>query len=366
MNATAPSASKPDPMVGQIVAGKYRLDAKLGAGAMGTVYRATDARGALCAVKILQDEIADDETRERFRREAEALFELKHPNILEVRDYGVWAPPGVDAQRSTPYLVMELLQGRTLEEMVVEHTPDPQTGLELGKQVLRGLAHAHKAGVLHRDLKTENVFVTWDGQHWVAKLLDFGLVKFTDDKKWGPAKKLTMQGAVFGSPAYMSPEQATGTPVDARSDVYSFGIMLFEMLTGSWPFEVESQHEMLKAHLLEPVPPLSTKREGLTVLPALEQIVQRALAKKPSDRFANAPEMLAALEALPTPAAWISGLTHVPPQPIAPPPAMHAPAMDHAHEADASPTKSLAILGIAAGVGVLVLLVLVAAFFALR
>ncbi|UJR84256.1 serine/threonine-protein kinase [Sandaracinus amylolyticus] len=355
MNATAPSASKPDPMVGQIVAGKYRLDAKLGAGAMGTVYRATDARGALCAVKILQNEIADDETRERFRREAEALFELKHPNILEVRDYGV------DTARNTPYLVMELLQGRTLEEMVVEHTPDPQTGLELGKQVLRGLAHAHKAGVLHRDLKTENVFVTWDGRNWVAKLLDFGLVKFTDDKKWGPAKKLTMQGAVFGSPAYMSPEQATGTPVDARSDVYSFGVMLFEMLTGSWPFEVESQHEMLKAHLLEPVPPLSTKREGLTVLPALEQIVQRALAKKPSDRFANAPEMLAALEALPTPAAWISGLTHVPPQPIAPP-----PSMQHAPEADASPGKSLAMLGIAAGVGVLVLLVLAAAFFAMR
>lgn len=372
MSVTATQAAGPELRIGQIIAGKYRLDAKLGAGAMGTVYRATDVHGQPCAVKVLQSSIADDETRERFRREAEALFELKHPHILEVRDYGV------DAQLDAPYLVMELLQGRTLEEMVVEHTPDPQTGLELAKQVLRGLAHAHAAGVLHRDLKTENVFVTWDGHGWVAKLLDFGLVKFTDDAKWGPAKKLTMQGAVFGSPAYMSPEQGTGSPMDARSDVYSAGVMLFELLTGSWPFEVESQMEMLKAHLLTPPPPLASKREGLAVAPQLEQIVQKALAKRPEQRYAHAGEMLAALEALPSPAAWISGLTHVPPQPIAPPPAAgpqaaaaapYSPAGAQSPAALAAPATSRAPLVLAAalvGGGLLLLAILGVAFFVLR
>lgn len=281
---------------------------------MGTVYRATDARGTPCAVKVLQDEAVSDEAlRERFRREAEALFELKHPNILEIRDYGV------DPKWELPFLVMELLEGRTLEDMVLEHTPDPQTGFELGKQVLAGLAHAHKSGVLHRDLKTENVFVTWNGRGWIAKLLDFGLVKFTDDAKWGPAKKLTMQGAVFGSPAYMSPEQGTGTAMDTRSDVYSAGVVLYELLTGSWPFEVEDQLQMLRAHLMDPPPPLAVKREGLVVRPELEAALMKALAKKPNDRFGDAQELLAALEAIPSPAAWIAGMTHVPAQPLPPP-----------------------------------------------
>jgi serine/threonine-protein kinase len=318
---SAPAPHEPaDPLIGCVVGQKYRIVSKLGAGAMGAVYRATDPEGAACAVKVLQKEaVADDSLRERFRREAEALFELKHPNILEVRDYGV------DAKLELPYLVMELLQGRTLEDMIVEHTPDPQTGFELAKQVLRGLAHAHKSGVLHRDLKTENVYVTWDGQRWVAKLLDFGLVKFTDDAKWGPAKKLTMQGAVFGSPAYMSPEQGTGTPMDARSDVYSAGVMLYEMLTGSWPFEAESQMQMLKAHLLEAPPPMASKREGLSVRPDLEAIVTKSLAKRPAERFADAGEMLAALDAVAAPAAWIAGLTQVPAQPLPPPSSSIAP-----------------------------------------
>lgn len=357
MSATAPQEA-PDRLIGCVVGQKYRIDAKLGAGAMGTVYRATDAQGTPCAVKVLQNAaVGDDSLRERFRREAEALFELKHPNILEVRDYGV------DSQLGVPFLVMELLQGRTLEDMVVEHTPDPQTGFELGKQVIRGLAHAHAGGVLHRDLKTENVFVTWDGQRWIAKLLDFGLVKFTDDAKWGPAKKLTMQGAVFGSPAYMSPEQGTGTPMDARSDVYSAGVMLFELLTGEWPFEAESQMEMLKAHLLEAPPALATKREGLAVRPELDAIVKKALAKKPAERFADAREMLAALEAVPEPAAWIAGLTHVPPQPLPPPSAV---ARSDGSAGSRGPSAALLIaLGLGAGFFV-VLALLAAAFLALR
>jgi serine/threonine-protein kinase len=317
---TAPAAqTAPDPLVGSVIGRKYRIEQRLGGGAMGVVYRATAEGGAACAIKVMNADSAKDQNlRERFQREAVALMELKHPNLLEVRDYGF------DPQLGLPFLVMELLEGRPLDEMVVEHTPDPATGLDLAKQVLRGLAHAHAQRVLHRDLKTENVYCTWDGTQWVAKLLDFGLVKFDDEKKWGTEKKLTMQGQVFGSPAYMSPEQGTGGQTDARSDVYSAGVMLFELITGSWPFEAESQMGLLKAHLLEPVPPLSSKREGLAVRPELEAVVKKAMAKKPSERFATAGEMLAALEAVPMPAAWIQGMTHVPPQPIAPAPMAHA------------------------------------------
>jgi serine/threonine-protein kinase len=307
-----------DALVGRTLAGKYVLVEKLGAGAMGAVYKALEAgapAGAFCAVKVMEaSAVGDPALRERFEREAKALFALRHPHVLEVRDYGVDA--------GLPYLVMELLQGRSLEEMVVEHTPDPQTGVELAKDVLRGLAFAHGKGVLHRDLKSENIWVSWDGQKWRAKLLDFGLVKFEDDQKWGAGKKLTMQGSVFGSPAYMSPEQATGQPLDARADVYSAGIVLYELLTGSWPFEAESQMDMMRMHLLEAPPALTSKREHLTVRPELEEVVKKALAKKKDQRFPSAVEMLAALEAVPTPGAWLAGAA----QPAAPaPPPIAAP-----------------------------------------
>jgi serine/threonine-protein kinase len=240
--------------------------------------------------------VADPALHTRFEREAKALFSLRHPNVLEVRDYGV--------ETGLPYLVMELLDGRTLENMIVEHTPDPQTGVELARQVLRGLAYAHSQGVLHRDIKSENVFVTWNGSAYRCILLDFGLVKL-DDSKFGPAQKLTMAGSVMGSPAYMSPEQGTGDVVDARSDVYAMGVVLYELVTGEWPFAAESQVEMFRMHLLESPPPMASKREGLVVRPELEAIVQKALAKKKDQRWADAGQMLAALEAVPSPAAWI-------------------------------------------------------------
>jgi serine/threonine protein kinase len=287
-----------DALVGRTIGGKYTLVDKLGAGAMGAVYKALDPSGGYCAVKVMEaSAVAVPELRERFEREAKALFALRNPHVIEVRDYGVHA--------GQPFLVMELLQGRTLEELVVDHTPSPAEGIELAKDVLRGLAFAHQRGVLHRDIKSENVWVSWDGQRWRAKLLDFGLVKFEDDKKWGAANKLTMQGSVFGSPAYMSPEQATGQPLDARSDVYSAGIVLYELITGVWPYEAESPVEMMRMHLIDPVPPLASKRAGLAVRPELEAVVSTALAKKTAARFPSAVEMLAALEAVPPPGAWL-------------------------------------------------------------
>jgi len=283
--------------VGRTVGGKYQLIGKLGEGAMGAVYRAIDASGQPCAVKMMHAQaVADPALRTRFEREAKALFSLRHPNVLEVRDYGV--------ELGLPFIVMELLHGRTLEEMIVEHTPDPQTGVELAKQVLRGLAYAHQQGILHRDIKSENVFVTWDGTAYRCILLDFGLVKL-DDSKFGPAQKLTMAGSIMGSPAYMSPEQGTGDVVDARSDVYSMGVVLYELVCGEWPFAAESQIEMFRMHLVTAPPPLESKREHLVVRPELEAIAKRALAKKKGERFENAGQMLEALEAIPSPAAWL-------------------------------------------------------------
>lgn len=289
-------------LVGRVIAGKYRLLEVLGGGAMGTVYRADMADGQVRAVKVMKPETAHDPAlRERFEREAISLMKLHEPtphdNIIRVFDFGVAPELGL------PFLVMELLQGRPLDQMIDETLPDPETGLDVARGAIAGLAHAHARGVLHRDIKTENIFVTWDGTRWVAKLLDFGLVKL-DDRYGDTSKKpLTMMGSVFGSPAYMSPEQATGNPLDARSDVYSMGIVLYEVLTGHWPFEAESEIEMFRMHVMEKAPTLVSKREGLVVRPELEAIVQSTLAKEPKDRPPTAVELLRALDGLTRPAS---------------------------------------------------------------
>lgn len=259
------------------------------------------------AVKVLNEDCTGHaDLRERFEREARALFALEHPNILDVQDYGVL--DGVQ-----PYLVMELLNGQTLESLVESSPLDPELAFELARQLLSGLAFAHAHGVLHRDLKAENIFVLQQPDGTLrAKLLDFGLVKFVDDDRWGEGRKLTVAGSVMGSPAYMSPEQGTGGPMDARSDVYSAGVVLYELFTGSWPFVAESRVEMLKAHLMHPVPALAAGRDGLVVRPELDALIAKAMAKEPPDRFANAAEMLAALESIPRPVAWLQAAPAMP------------------------------------------------------
>ncbi len=290
-----------DPLIGRELEGRYRLLAPLGEGAMGRVYRAERIDGSgLVAVKVLNENCSENQDlRERFEREARALFGLDHPHILDVQDYGV-----IDGQQ--PFLVMELLSGESLEDMVESETLNPTVALELGRQLLSGLAFAHSQGVLHRDLKTENIFVVKlpDGRLH-AKLLDFGLVKFVDDDRWGEGRKLTVAGSVMGSPAYMSPEQGTGGPMNARSDVYSAGVVLYELLTGTWPFIADSRMEMLKLHLLTPVPRLSDGRPELRARPDLDALVEKAMAKDADERFADATQMLAALDAIPAPAAWL-------------------------------------------------------------
>jgi len=259
---------------------------------MGAVYLADQQQGPPVAIKVMSHaRSAKAGLRERFEREARALFGLQHPNILRVFDFGV--------VESMPYLVMELLQGETLDVMLERGLPGVPVALDIVAEVLSGLAFAHDHGVVHRDLKTENLFVMRSAHGGFSlKVLDFGLVKFTDDGRWGQGVQLTAMGDVFGTPAYMSPEQSLGDPVDVRTDVYSMGVVLFELLTGSWPFMCEDRIEMAQAHMRTAPPSLASVRPELEAHPQLNAIVQKALSKKREDRFQSAGEMLAAVERL--------------------------------------------------------------------
>lgn len=282
-------------LVGKVIDERYHIISLIGEGGMGAVYKAERPDGPPVAIKVLHEELGDqEELRERFMREARALFGLEHPNILHVEDFGI-----VDGK---PYIAMELLEGQSLDEMVEEDPLPPGLAFDLGGQILEGLAYAHGQGALHRDLKTENVFVTrGPNGEWTAKLLDFGLVKFTDDERWGEVSKLTVTGAVFGTPAYMAPEQCAGAAVDSRADVYSTGVILFEIFTGLWPFMEETRMAMFQAHLTKPVPHLAEVVEGWVPPPQLDAVIQKAMGKMSKERFQDAREMLAAFQQVPRP-----------------------------------------------------------------
>lgn len=283
-------------LVGRTLDERYQIVSILGEGSMGAVYQAEQPDGPPVAVKVLHEELGDQpELKERFEREARALFGFDHPNILTVYDFGI-----VDGQ---PYLVMELLRGKTLDELVETEPPSPEAAIKIVEGILEGLKHAHEQGAAHRDLKTENIWVQTneDGSHSV-KILDFGLVKFTDTTRWSDDRKLTMQGMVFGSPGYMPPEQCTGKEADERSDVYSMGVVLYELLTGEWPFMEENQVMMLQAHIAKPPPSIASANPNIAIHPELEALYQRAMAKDPAARFPNAGAMLAALRAIDKPA----------------------------------------------------------------
>jgi len=295
-----------DPLLGKFLDARYRLDAVLGAGGVGVVYRAehTKLRQPV-AIKVLRDSFSESEAiRRRFDREAQALSSLRHPNVVALTDYGI--------SDGIPYLVMELLDGRPLDDLIDgDGPPTPEVALEIFRGVLRGLAFAHERNILHRDLKPGNVFLQElpDDPHHV-KLLDFGLAKMVADEDGGDAAHeptLTRAGTILGTPAYMAPEQAAGTPVDARADVYSAGALLFELLAGRPPFVLDRRTDLLRAHMTEPVPDPVGFRPGLWLSEELMELLLKALAKGPGDRFASAKELLEAVDALPTPAATFDG-----------------------------------------------------------
>lgn len=287
---------------GDVLGERYRIVGTLGTGGIGAVYRAAQLPLARpVAIKVLHDDyLSFDELRARFEREARVLSALTHPHVVSISDYGI------DGER--PYLVMELLEGRTLEEVVRLDPMDPARALDLIRQILEGLAFAHHKGVAHRDLKPANIFLQRlrDGSEHV-KLLDFGLARMvsTDDDEANI--DLTKRGVVFGTPAYMSPEQAAGTPADVRSDVYTAGLLLFELLTGRRPFIGETRAELLRAHLTDLVPRLASVRPRLRAQTDLVELLDLATAKDPTERFADAGELLEAFDAIDGDLAWLVG-----------------------------------------------------------
>ncbi|HWS55916.1 MAG TPA: serine/threonine-protein kinase, partial [Pyrinomonadaceae bacterium] len=270
-----------DPLVGRTLDEKYRLDERLGEGGMGTVYRATHLLiERPVAVKVLNRRLVTDEAaKERFRREARAAGRLQHSNAVAVTDFG-------ETRDGLVYLVMELLEGRPMRELLAREAPlDPARAVSLMLQVAAAVAAAHDAGVIHRDLKPGNIFVVQrpNAPHLV-KVLDFGIAKLAaDDTGDGqPHDTLTGTGVMIGTPRYMSPEQCDGVPLTPSSDVYSLGVILYEMLTGATPFTGATPLALALKHSAEqPRPP---RELAPSVPPALEELVLHALAKSPQER----------------------------------------------------------------------------------
>jgi eukaryotic-like serine/threonine-protein kinase len=283
----------PDPLVGRKLDGRYEVLGRLGEGGAGVVYRGRQAHlDRLVAIKVLhEDRAAIPQWRHRFQREARALSALAHPNIVPVTDSGI--------DRGVPFLVMELLNGKTLKSLIREGPLPLWRALDIARQTLRGLAFAHGKGIVHRDLKPANVFLqALPDQADHVRLLDFGMVKFLEGSSARTMAELTRAGAWMGTPAYMSPEQVKGEPADARTDVYAAGVLLFELLTGQRPFVADSREGYMGAHLTQPVPSLAKLRPGLTHTRFLQAMITRAMAKKPEERFEDADTMLAALEGI--------------------------------------------------------------------
>jgi tetratricopeptide (TPR) repeat protein/TolB-like protein len=273
--------------------GPYEIIAPIGAGGMGEVYRARDTRlGRDVAIKVLPAEFASDPDRlRRFEQEARAVAALDHPNILAIHDVGT--------HEGAPYLVTELLEGETLRDRIQAGPLPPRKAVEIGVHIAQGLAAAHEKGIVHRDLKPGNVFVTRDGQ---VKILDFGLAKLTQPEtpsdpyaKTASGEPSTESGTVLGTMGYTSPEQLRGERADARSDIFSFGCVLYEMLAGRSPFLKATGAETVTAIMSED--PAALSGTGRAIAPALQEIVSRCLEKRPEDRFSSAHDLALALRA---------------------------------------------------------------------
>ena len=285
-----------DPMLGRVIAGRFTVLARLGAGAMGTVYRAKQARiGREVAIKILRsDRALDEASRGRFLREARANSLLTSPNTVTVFDFGA-------DDNGDFYLAMELLEGESLGQRIRRQGRlDAASAVETALQALRSLAEAHAKGIIHRDLKPDNLFYarSYSGNRTqapgdeIVKVLDFGVAKMMHaDAELAMSAIETQAGTVFGTPRYMSPEQAQGRALDTRSDLYSLGVILYQMLTGRPPFTDDDAVVVMARHIKTPPRPMSEVAPEAAVPAELEAVVMKALSKDPDQRPPNADAM---------------------------------------------------------------------------
>ena len=291
--ALSKSSGAPDPLIGRVINDRFKINALIARGGMGKVYRAEQSPlGRVCAIKVLNPNYAgehDPEFHKRFFLEASIASKLTHPNTVTIFDYG-------RTEDDIYYMAMEYLEGHTLHRAIREasHFPEERAA-HIARQICRALREAHSLGVIHRDLKPANIFLVEHGDETdFVKVLDFGLVKNVSGD--GKGEDLTQTGLFMGSPKYMAPEQIRGDKVDARTDIYALGIIMYEMITGKVPFDRPNSVNILMAHVNEEAPPLRQMNPNVNVSPALEDTVARCMAKDPDQRFRSMDEVLASLK----------------------------------------------------------------------
>jgi len=283
-----------DPMIGRVIADRYLILARLGEGGMGRVYAAEHVKmNRQCAIKVMNPSLMNDaESTTRFAREASNAARILHPNVAAVFDFG-------EAEK-TVYLVMEYIDGESLSELMArEGALPPRRAIDIARQIADGLSAAHELGLVHRDLKPDNVLISRkrDGRE-IAKVVDFGIAKALSDSR---EDSLTRSGLVIGTPEFMSPEQLLGDPVDAGTDIYALGCILYQMLSGTKPFDAESREQMIRRRLHEPPPHV---RDIVPSVPKrIDTLIAHMLARSPSERLDSAAEVSSSLD----PALVMSG-----------------------------------------------------------